>query len=204
MNIKKCHFCYLILVFLFLEIIKTNEIEENDYLFQLIPSQDKQNPNYFYAQTNKNLITLNSTEKENISIINQKSANEYLYKNISSVSLIDDIYLVKTCFGPNKLMEVSYNNKAFFHEYNYFDKIKFCYSTKIINPYITSQHPEIYIIITYWTEFASNTNKETYSHKCILFYPQSNTFSKELTLSSGSLFVVKYYYILNQIHLVKN
>ena len=194
MNIKKCHFCYLILVFLFLEIIKTNEIEENDYLFQLIPSQDKQNPNYFYAQTNKNLITLNSTEKENISIINQKSTNEYLYKNISSVSLIDDIYLVKTCFGPNKLMEVSYNNKAFFHEYNYFDKIKFCYSTKIINPYITSQHPEIYIIITYWTEFASNTNKETYSHKCILFYPQSNTFSKELTLSSGSLFVVKYYY----------
>ena len=185
---------FIPILFILISNVKSQEKNENDYIFQLFPSLDKNNPNYFYAQTNENLLILNSTENENISIINQLDADDYLYQNISSVSLIDDKYLVKTCFGPKILMGVEYNDKANFHEYNYLNKIKFCYSTKIINPYITNEHPDTYIIITYWTEISSTTNIERYLHKCILFYPNSNTFSNELILSSGSQFVVNIYY----------
>ena len=87
---------------------------------------DKNNPNLFYAQNNENLIILNSTENENISIINQEKANDYL-KNISSVSLIDDKFLVKTCFGPKKLMEITSNGSTYFHEYNYCLKYEYHY-----------------------------------------------------------------------------
>ena len=89
-------------------------------------------------------------------------------------------------------MEITSNGSTYFHEYNDFNKIKFCYSTKIINPYITYQHLDKYVLITYWTEISNKAN--TYSHKCILFYPLSNSFSNELSLSSGSIFVVNKYY----------
>ena len=47
-------------------------------------------------------------------------------------------------------MEVEYKNKEkFFYKYNNFEKIKFCYSTKIVNSYITSKNPDEYVIITY-------------------------------------------------------
>ena len=187
-------FCFLIIL-IFIKKIDLDENNELKYLFQLYPSLKENEPHISYAQTNQNLIVINSTEGKNMEIIERKIIGEYIYKDISSVSLIDDIYLIKTCFGPDKLMEIAYKNKEkFVHKYNYFTKIKFCYSTKIKNPYINSKNPDEYVIMTYWTEIDNVINREKYIHKCILFYPESNTFSDELKLSSESKFVVNIYY----------
>ena len=187
-------FCFLIIL-LFIQKIDSDENNEQKYLFQLYPSLEENEPHISYVQTDQNLIVINSTEGKNMEIIERKIIGEYIYKDISSVSLIDDIYLIKTCFGPDKLMEIGYKNKEkFVHKYNYFTKIKFCYSTKIKNPYINSKNPDEYVIMIYWTEIDNSINREKYIHKCILFYPESNTFSDELKLSSGSKFVVNIYY----------
>ena len=143
------NFFYFIIILLFHRKIEANE-NEYKFFFKLYSSHDQEEPYYLYAQTNKNLIVINSTEGENMNIKEKKVIEEYTYKDISSISLIDNIYLVKTCFGPNKLMEVEYKNKQkFFYKYNNFEKIKFCYSTKIVNSYITSKNPDEYVIITY-------------------------------------------------------
>ena len=181
----------ILIILLFQAQIVVNEANEYKYFFQLYCSVDQEKPYYFYAQTNQNLIVINSTDGENMTITEKRVIDEYAYKDISSVSLIDDKFLVKTCFGPDKLVEVEYNNKeTFAHKNNNFGKIKFCYTTKINNPYINSKNPDEYIIMTYWTEIDDVMNEGKYIHKCILFYPQSNTFSDELNLSSGDKFVI--------------
>lgn len=114
MSIKIYRILYLILFLILQNIIKSEEADETKYLFQLYNSHNEESPNYFYAQTNEKLITINATEGDNNEIINIETSNDYLYKDISSVSLIDDIYLIKTCFGPNKLVEVIYKNKETF------------------------------------------------------------------------------------------
>ena len=48
--------------------------------------------------------------------------------------------------------------------------------------------------MTYWTEKIISTNVEKYIHKSILFYPLSNKFSDEFTLSSNSQFLIDKYY----------
>ena len=195
MSIKAYSIFYLILFLFLQEKIKTEGTEDNKYSFQLYNSHDTEKPYFFYAQTNKNLIIINSTEGENNAIIETKTTNEDLYKEISSVSLIDDKYVVKTCFGPDKLIEVLYKNKeTYIKQNNNFSKIKFCYSSKIKNPYINPINSDEYVIITYWVEISSITDRERYSHKCILFYPSSNTFSEEFILSSESKFVINIYY----------
>ena len=184
-----------ILFLFFQDIIKSDNIDENKYSFQLYSSWDQNHPYYFYAHANNELITINSTEGDNCNIIERKEIEEYSYKDKSSASIIDNTYLVKTCFGPNKLVEIIYKNKeTFTMNNNNFNNIKFCYTTKIHNPDINEVHPEEYVLITYWTEIESITNKIRYAHKCILFYPESKTFSQVLTLTSGSQFVINIYY----------
>jgi len=180
----------------FQQFIKSENIDENKYFFQLYSSWDQNLLYYFYAQTYNELITINSTEGENCNIIERKEISENSYKDKSSVNIIDDNYLVKTCFGPNKLVEIiSKNKETYSKNNNNFNNIKFCYTTKIHNPDITSIHPDEYILITYWTEIEQPvSNKVRYAHKCILFYPESKTFSQELTLRSGSQFVINIYY----------
>ena len=189
--VRQIFFIFLLLI---IQRIKSDESNEQKYYFQLYPSLDQEEPYYLYAQNNKNIIVINSTDGENMNIIEKEAIQENKYGNISSVYLIDDDYLVKTCFGPNKLMEVQNKNKGkFIYFYNNFQKIKYCYSTKIYNPYINKTYPDEYVIITYWTEIDEN-NKEKYYHKSILFYPQSNSFGDELILSSGEKFNVNLFY----------
>ena len=186
---------HLILFLLLQTAIKSEEIDENKFFFQLYPSWNLDSPNFFYAQTWENLLVINSTEGEYCNITEKKVVNEYYYKNISSASTIDDIYLAKTCFGPNKLIEIVYKNKeSYSYKKSNFENIKFCYSTKINNPNINLEHPEKKVILTYWTEVKNGINREKYSHKSIIFYPNSKTFSEELTLNSSSNFVVNIYY----------
>ena len=187
-------FNFLLFLF-FLYLIKSDTIDKNKYSFQLYSSWDQNHPYYFYAQANNELITINSTEGENSNIIERKQISEYLYKDKSSINIIDNTYLVKTCFGPNKLVEIIYKNKeTYTMNNNNFNNIKFCYTTKIHNPDKTEVHPDEFVLITYWAEIERITNKIRYAHKCILFYPESKTFSQELTLTSESRFVVNIYY----------
>ena len=184
-----------ILFLFFQDIVKSNNADENKYSFQLYPSWGQNTPYIFYAQANNELITINSTEGENCNIIERKEIEEYSYKDLSSVNIIDDNYLVKSCFGPDKLVEIIYINKeTFIHNNNNLKNIMFCYSTKVYNPLNNKEHSDEYVIITYWTEIKSITDRVRYSHKCILFYPESKTFSQELTLTSGSQFVINIYY----------
>ena len=184
-----------ILFLSFQVIIKSDNVDENKYSFQLYPSWEQDMPYYFYAQANNELITINSTDGENCNIIGRKENEEYSYKDLSSTNIIDDTYLVKTCFGPNKLVEIlSINKETFIYNNNNFNNIKFCYSTKVYNPLNNNEHQDKYVIITYWTEIKSITDRERYTHKCILFYPESKTFSQEFTLKSGSQFVINIYY----------
>ena len=184
-----------ILFLLFQGIIKSDDVDENKYSFQLYPSWEQDLPFYFYAQANNELMTINSTDGDNCNILERKEIEEYSYKDLSSAVIIDDTYLVKTCFGPDKLVEIIDKNKeTFSHNNNNLNETKFCYSTKVYNPLINDEHSDDYVILTYWTEIKSITDRERYSHKCIFFYPKTKTFSQELTLTSGSQFVINIYY----------
>ena len=144
---------YHLIIILFIQnLIKGGNPDEYEYYFQLYSNstQNRENPNLFYSQTNDKLLVINSTEEENCSIIDRRKTNEYSYKDLSSITLMDKDYLVKTCLGPNKLLEVQIKNKeTFTFKKNNFQSIKFCYSTKIINPSFSVQYPDIYVIITY-------------------------------------------------------
>ena len=67
----------------------------------------------------------------------------------------------------------------------------YCYSTLIQNP--DSSIKDTKAIITYWVEI---TSKKEYSHKCVLFYPNSKIFSDIYTLSSSSTFKIEAKYPL--------
>ena len=162
-----------------------NDLDEK-YFFQLYPSRDKIKPYLFYMSIhNSRLITINSTEKENCSIIENIKINEYPIKDLSSVFLFNETFLIKTCFGPDKIVEIIDEKNETFINYskNNLNNTKFCYSTTIYNPYNALFNETI--IITYWIEFTINEGKEKYIHKCILFYPRIKKFSDEFILQSN-------------------
>ena len=131
-----------LILLLFIIIQSSIEYEEdNKYFFQLYPSLDIDNLSLFYVQTNSQLLTINSTEGENCNIISQSANNEYAYKNISSVLLINDSYLIKTCFMNNKLIEIIQDKSTFIYNKD-LTNIKYCYSTKILNPSTSDEKTE--------------------------------------------------------------
>ena len=169
--------------FLLFDMIILFKLEDDEFYIQLYPSHDKTKPYLSYFYNLKSILyTINSTEGENVEIIQQIVKNDELpLKNISSVYEIDD-FLIKTCFGPNKIIEI-FDEKNELHTpkdayfktmKNNLENIKYCYSTSINNPY----RPGEYIIVTYWTEQTEVNGKEDYEHKTILFYPKTKSFSK--------------------------
>ena len=190
----------LFIIFSLLFLVKADEYLEDKYYFQLYPSFEKDKQFLFHAYTSDSkFLTINSTEGESCSIINNENVNDYPIKGLSSVFSLGNQYLVKTCFGPDKIVEIiKSDDKTFIHKKTTgnnsnqkLDDIKFCYSTLIKNP-INSN----YKFITYWTEFELKNGKEVYTHKCILFDIMTNTFSSVKTLSMsfiGSLFNDNFY-----------
>jgi len=165
------------------------------YIFQILPSQKEEQPYLFYIQTINNLISINSTDEEDCKLVRREIIDENLFHNISSVSLMDTHYLVKTCFGPDNIVEIQIKkNETFFYKKNNMANIKYCYSSKIINPTFSKTNPDIYVIVTYWTEISSITDREKYSHKYILFYPVSKTFSQEFIVTGQSQLFINLYY----------
>ena len=193
MNIFKIsHFILIILLPILINGVNPYEYK---YYFQLYSSHEENCPYLFYSQTNDKLLVINSTEGDSCTIIGRNESNVHSYKSISSITLMDKDYLVKTCMGPNKLLEVHIKNKeTFFFENNNFAKITYCNSFKVINPSITLQNPDIYVILTYWTEISSTIGTERYSHKYIIFYPASKKFSKETTFKIDSQSDLNKYY----------
>ena len=205
----KKYFSFFI-IFALAFLIKADEFLEDKYYFQLCPSlyTDKQFLFHYYIP-NSRFLTINSTEGEICSVINNQNVNEYQIKGLSSIIslgkglssniLLGNQYIVKTCFGPDKIVEIIENNNRTFiykkttgnNSNQKLDDIKFCYSTLINNP--TNSY---YAFITYWTEFELKNGKEVYTHKYIIFDILTKTFYNVKTLSMSfiaSLFNDNFY-----------
>ena len=184
----------ILLLIILCSLVKSNDSLDDKFYFQLYPSDNEEKPYLFHAYTpNSQIITINSTEGENCNIIENKKVNEYPIKGISSVAIYNQKLLIKTCFGPNKIVEIINENKETFspENNNFFgsrtnlNNIKYCYTTTIVNP----KEKNKIIIMTYWTEFKISNGKEKYTHKYILFDPITKRFSEEKILTVYSNFI---------------
>ena len=180
-----------LLIFILINASKSEGLLEEKYYFQLYPSESKEKPFLFHAYTpNSKFITINSTEGETCKILENRTVNEYPIKDLSSVIVYNKSILIKTCFGPDNIVEITdEKNETFYHKNNNIgtgqkslDKLKFCYSTAIFNPLNKNE----YAIMTYWTDYVIEKGIEKYVHKCIIFDPKTKTFSQEKVLTYNS------------------
>ena len=195
---KKKNIFFIVFIIFALELIKADEILEDKYYYQLCPSIEKGKNFLFYAYTSDlRLLTINTTEGSSCSIIETKNVNEFPIKGLSSVISTNNLVLVKTCFGPNKIVEVIINSngtpekKILNNQNQNLNNIKFCYSSFIIHPIYSYTS-----IITYWTEFEIKNGEEKYTHKSIIFDLNKKTFSNVKVLGMsfiGSLFNNNFY-----------
>ena len=158
--------------------------EENKYYFQLYPSEDRDKPYQFHIfNLNSEFSTINSTDGENMKFISTVKRAETPIKHLSSVIKYNNRFLIKTCFGPNKIVEIidenngqSYtpDNIYFKNVQNNLEGIEYCYSTVLQSPFKYNE----YVIVTYWTEKVNINGKDSYAHKMIKFNPGENTFGE--------------------------
>ena len=124
-------------------------------------------------------------------MITKEQTSDYTNANFSSTYYYEDEYLVKTCFGSNKIIEIIPQKESESEPYifktennmNISDNFVYCYSSTITNPDNAIQDTKA--IITYYVEY---TSQKVYNHKCVLFYPISKKFSKSYILVSSSSF----------------
>jgi len=167
-------------------IIKCDE-EDQKYYFHLYPSQDKEKPHLFYAYIPpSNFMTINTTEKNNCTIIDNSKTTESAIKNLSSIIIYKNDLVIKTCFNPDILIEIE-NDKINKKKSKNLSNVKYCYSTAIYSPKITNNQIE-YAIITYWIEYELKNGKEIYTHKCMLYYINNQKFSDEIILNTAENF----------------
>ena len=173
----------IFLYFISFTSVLSSQNEEDKYYIQLYPSEDKDKPeelNFFNLKSE--YYTINSTDKEDMKITNRVISNETPIKHLSSVILFNKRFLIKTCFGPYKIVEIKDENNGeiftpkddyFKHVKKNLENIKYCFSTAIKNPLKENE----YLLFTYWTESSSSNGIEIYSHKYILFNPSSKVFT---------------------------
>ena len=181
----------LLLVLLYLIYsINSYELEDEKNYFQLCPPEDK-DKSYIFQFIDKELVhTINTTEGENLKEIKkspisdktpiQKLSSVIQYKNKNS-------FIINTCFGPNKIVEIIDENKEklspqddYFKNLKSLENIEYCYSTSIANPYRVGE----YTIVIYWTEKTEIQGKKNYIHRSILFFPTTKKFSNIYTLDT--------------------
>jgi hypothetical protein len=167
----------------------SSQLEEDESYFQLNPSENKEKPdeiNFFNLKSE--YYKINIIDEDEIKIINKITSDITSIKNLSSIIEFDG-YLVKTCFGPDKIVEIKDKDseKIFSPKDDYFKRlkknlnnIKYCFSTAMKNPINSNE----YFIITYWTESTSWGTMEIYTHKYIVFTPSSKVFGNVRTLNS--------------------
>ena len=180
---------FLLVLYLFLFI--NCDTNDEKFFFLLKPPKSQEiiinafTPNY-------NLIAINTSKENNSIIIENKPISETAIKNISSIILFKEKLVIKTCFGPNKIVEIiNEKNEAFLHENNNsgnnLKNIKYCYSSEIPDP----RNEKESLILTYWNEFQVKNKIENYIHKIILFDINKNKFSEEITLKTNKNFYTK-------------
>ena len=162
--------------------------ESNKNYFLLYPPEDK-NQSYTFQFIDQELAyTINTTEGENMKTINVYPIRDKkpIHK-LSSVIEYKKSFIVKTCFGPNKIVEILDERKNIYSpQDDYFKKlenlenIEYCYSTYISNPYKIGEHT----IVIYWTEKIEIQEKKNYIHRSILFFPTKKAFSEIYTLDT--------------------
>ena len=183
----------LIFLIFFKKVNTGKENNFNKYYFTMYPSENNQNPYIIYANTpfsEQLKIDFSEGNKENM--IKKTPTPDYTISNISSIFFYEKEYMVKTCFGPKKIVEIiprtEFDSKNDNSDSNYIvlsensdisNNFVYCYSTIIKNP--DKSISDSKAIITYWVEF--NSQKE-YIHKCILFYLNTKQFSQIYSLIS--------------------
>jgi hypothetical protein len=144
-------------------------------------------------------LTIDLSEEDQSKAIKKEIISDFS-NSISSIFFYKEDYLIKTCFGSNKIVEIIPLEEI---NFDYKDdlqiktkfvytqlglqisqNLKYCYSTIVTNP-DTSKIKDQDVIITYWVEINSDNS---YSHKALLFYPIKKEFSKVYTLKSNLLF----------------
>ena len=91
-------------------IVLSSGLEEDDFYFQLNPSENKDNLeeiNLFNLKSE--FYKINIIDEDEIKIINKATSDVTPIKNLSSIIEFDG-YLVKTCFGPDKIVEIKDKN----------------------------------------------------------------------------------------------
>ena len=179
MNIFIFAFSILLLNILF----NVYNSQESDNFFLLYPSEDKSKPYQLHLFNSESEISIiNSTDEENMQFISKTKTNNKPIKHLSSVFKYNDKFLIKTCFSPNKIIEIIDENGQSFTPTNnaHFKNIEFCYSCIMKNPYTISE----FFIVTYWTESANTNGKETYYHYFITFNIKEKTFSEVKNLDN--------------------
>ena len=200
------HYFYLIfLLFSF-------SYEQNDkknYFFTMYPSHNNKTSYLIHSFTpySEHLtIDLSAEEEENL--IKKEHISDYS-NNISSIIFYKEDYLIKTCFGSNKIVEIipleeidrDYKSESQIKTRYIYSQLglhisqnlKYCYSSIVSNP-DTSQIKDEEVIITYWVEI---TPGNSFTHKALLFYPKKKKFSKVYNLISKSLFPLNKRYPLH-------
>ena len=169
-----------------LDLFVSYKQEEDKNFFQLCPSDKPYQLNLF--NLNSDFYTYSATGQENLNLIKTtKKTDENPIKDLSSIIVYKNQFQVKTCFGPNKIVEIiDENNQVLTPNDDYFknvtnnlENIKYCFSTSVANPYIPSE----FNIVIYWTEFKLENNTEIYTHKVILFYPSKKSFSQFIEIN---------------------
>ena len=130
--------------------------------------------------------TRQKQEEQNMKFISSTKSSANQINHLSSVFYYNNRFLIKTCLGPNKIIEIIDENgqsfipanDAYFNNIpNNLENIKFCYSAvKNIANDIS--------IVTYWTESTNINGKGTYSHKLIKFSMKEKDFSEVKNLNS--------------------
>ena len=194
LNIFRLKIAIFLIIFIFAQIIKSNgDNNFNKYFFTMYSSNKSQTPYILNAYTPSEYLKVDFSKKGLENLITKESTSDYANPNISSIYFYDNDYMVKTCFGKNKIIEIvpqnetSTNSKHIFSpaNINIPNNFIFCYSTKIQNPDTTIKESKA--IITYWVEINSQNE---YIHKCVLFFPSYKRFSQKYTLSSSQSFQI--------------
>ena len=193
----------LVLLIIFGNIQSSQYNDFDKYFFTLYTSKNPLNSHILYADTHSQHLTIDLFLNNN-NMIKKEPSTDYTNANISSIFFYENEYLVKTCFGSNKIVEIipqselgAQNNNSNYifmteNNINITKNFIYCYTTKINNPNSNIKDP--YSIVTYWVEF--NSRRE-YMHRCVLFYPNSKEFSRTYTLTSSSSFIISNIYPLH-------
>ena len=163
-KIKYCskYFIYFItlIIILFSFSHSKSQSSRTNYFFTLYPSINNTTSYIVHSITPySEYLTIDLSEKDESQMIKSESISDYS-NNISSIIHYKKDYLIKTCFGLNKIVEIIPSNEIekkydeIKTKYIYSDKnikisedVKYCYSTIVSNP-DTSKIKEENIIIT--------------------------------------------------------